>query len=121
MRNNKKALSPQQWKELLEALKTRFEKNMNRHHGLEWPKVQAKLEANAEKLWSLNEMERTAGEPDVVGQDKKMSEFIFYDRSAESPKDRRSVCYDREALESRKEANQEIALSVSRLPWALSF
>jgi hypothetical protein len=104
MRNNKKALSPHQWKELLEALKTRFEKNMNRHHGLEWPKVQAKLEANAEKLWSLNEMERTAGEPDVVGQDKKTSEFIFYDCSAESPKGRRSLCYDREALESRKEA-----------------
>jgi hypothetical protein len=104
MRNNKKALSPQQWKELLEALKSRFEKNMNRHRGLEWSKAQAKLEANAEKLWSLNEMERTAGEPDVVGQDKKTSEFIFYDCSAESPKGRRSLCYDREALESRKEA-----------------
>jgi hypothetical protein len=103
MRNNKKALSPEQRKELLGALKARFEKNMNRHRGVEWPKVQAKLEANAEKLWSLNEMERTGGEPDVVGHDKKTSEYIFYDCSAESPKGRRSFCYDREALESRKE------------------
>jgi hypothetical protein len=99
----KKKLSPKQREELLEALKTRFEKNMNRHKGLEWAKVQAKLEANAEKLWSLNEMERTGGEPDVVGYDKKTGEYIFYDCSAESPKDRRSFCYDREALESRKE------------------
>ena len=85
------------------ALKARFEKNMNRHKGLEWAKVQAKLEANAEKLWSLNEMERTGGEPDVVGHDKKTGEYIFYDCSAESPKGRRSLCYDREALDSRKE------------------
>src|SRR5262245_43319950 len=96
-------LSKKQNEELLKALKARFEKNMNRHKGLEWPKVQARLEANANKLWSLNEMERTGGEPDVVGQDKKTGEYIFYDCSAESPKGRRSVCYDREALESRKE------------------
>src|SRR3984957_8174572 len=89
--------------ELLKALKARFAKNMNRHKGLEWAKVQAKLEANTEKLRSLHEMERTGGEPDVVGQDKKTNEYVFYDCSAESPKDRRSVCYDREALESRKE------------------
>src|ERR1700687_3550575 len=100
---NKKDLSPEQREELLGALKARFEKNLNRHKGLEWDKVQAKLEANAEKLWSLNEMERTGGEPDVVGHDKKTGEYIFYDCSAESPKDRRSLCYDREALESRKE------------------
>ena len=99
----KKALSPEQREELLRALKARFEKNMNRHKGLEWAKVQAKLEANTEKLWSLNEMERTGGEPDVVGHDKKTGEYIFYDCSAESPKGRRSVCYDREALEARKE------------------
>jgi Protein of unknown function (DUF4256) len=100
---NKKELSPEQREELLKALKARFEKNMNRHKGLEWAKVQAKLDANAEKLRSLHEMEKTGGEPDVVGQDKKTSEYLFYDCSAESPKDRRSVCYDREALESRKE------------------
>jgi Protein of unknown function (DUF4256) len=100
---DKKELSPKQREELLGALKARFEKNMNRHKGLEWAQVQAKLEAIAEKLWSLNEMERTGGEPDVVGQDKKMGEYIFYDCSAESPKGRRSLCYDREALESRKE------------------
>ena len=103
MPNNKKKLSPQQREELLSALKTRFEKNMNRHKGLEWAKVQAKLEANIEKLWSLNEMESTGGEPDVVGYDKKAGEYIFYDCSAESPKGRRSVCYDHEALEARKE------------------
>src|SRR6266851_124441 len=101
--SNKKDLSPEQREELLRALKARFEQNMNRHKGFEWDKVQAKLEANAEKLWSLNEMERTGGEPDVVGHDKKTGEHIFYDCSAESPKGRRSVCYDREALESRKE------------------
>jgi hypothetical protein len=84
-------------------LKARFEKNMNRHQGLEWARVQAKLEANAEKLWSLSEMETTGGEPDVVGHDKKTGEYIFYDCSAESPTGRRSVCYDREALDSRKE------------------
>lgn len=101
--SNKKKLSPKQGEELLKILKARFEKNMNRHKGLEWVKVQAKLEANFEKLWSLNEMERTGGEPDVVGHDKKTDEYIFYDCSAESPKGRRSVCYDREGLESRKE------------------
>src|SRR5438477_12377403 len=105
--SNKKELSPEQREELPRALKARFEKNMNRHKGLEWAEVQAKLEANAEKLWSLNEMERTGGEPDVVGHDKKTSECIFYDCSAESPKGRRSVCYDREALESRKEYKPE--------------
>ncbi|HYR76422.1 MAG TPA: DUF4256 domain-containing protein [Pyrinomonadaceae bacterium] len=99
----KKELSPKQREELLNTLKARFEKSMNRHKGLEWAKVQAKLEANTEKLWSLNEMERTGGEPDVVGRDKKTGEYIFYDCSAESPKGRRSVCYDRKALESRKE------------------
>ncbi len=98
-----KDLKAKQREELLSALQARFEKNMNRHKGLEWAKVQARLEANAEKLWSLHEMERTGGEPDVVGHDKKTGEFIFYDCAAESPKDRRSVCYDREALESRKE------------------
>jgi hypothetical protein len=96
-----------QREELLGALKTRFEKNMNRHKGLEWAKVQAKLEANTEKLWSLNEMERTGGEPDVVGHDKQTGEYIFYDCSAESPNGRRSVCYDREGLESRKEHKPE--------------
>jgi hypothetical protein len=96
-------LSTKQREELLSALKSRFEKNVNRHKGLEWAQVQAKLEANAEKLWSLNEMERTGGEPEVVGHDKKAGDYIFYDCSAESPKGRRSVCYDREALESRKE------------------
>ena len=101
--SNRKALSPEQRGELLRALKARFEKNMNRHKGLEWAKVQAKLEANTEKLWSLNEMERTGGEPDVVGHDKKTGGYIFYDCSAESPKGRRSVCYDGEALASRKE------------------
>ena len=105
--SNKKDLSPEQREELLRALRARFEKNMNRHKGIEWAKVQAKLEANAEKLWSLNEMERTGGEPDVVGHDKKTGEYIFYDCSAESPKGRRSVCYDREALESRKEHKPE--------------
>jgi hypothetical protein len=96
-------LFSEQREALLRALKARFEKNMNRHQGLAWTQVQAKLEANAEKLWSLNEMERTGGEPDVVGQDKKTGEYIFYDCSAESPKGRRSICYDHEALESRKE------------------
>ncbi len=99
----KRELSPEEREELLSALKGRFEKNMNRHRGLEWAKVQAKLEANPEKLWSLNEMEKTGGEPDVVGLDKETGEYIFYDCSAESPKGRRSICYDREALEARKE------------------
>jgi len=103
IKSNKKELSPKQREDLLKVLKVRFEKNMDRHKGLEWAKVKAKLEANAEKLWSLNEMERTGGEPDVVGLDKKTGEYIFYDCSAESPKGRRSLCYDREALESRKE------------------
>jgi len=109
MNSNKKKLSQEQREGLLRALKARFEKNMNRHKGLEWAKVQAKLDpAHAgEKLWSLNEMERTGGEPDVVGHDKKTGEYIFYDCSAESPKGRRSVCYDREALESRKEHKPE--------------
>jgi hypothetical protein len=103
VKNSKKQLSPPQHGELLKTLKARFEKNMKHHKGLEWAKIQAKLEANPEKLWSLNEMETTGGEPDVVGYDKKTGEYIFYDCSAESPKDRRSVCYDGEALKARKE------------------
>lgn len=102
-----KELSLEQREELLKALKARFEKNMNRHKDLEWDKVQAKLEANTEKLWSLNEMELTDGEPDVVGYDKQKDEYIFVDCSVESPKGRRSVCYDREALESRKKHKPE--------------
>ena len=98
-----KSINVKQREELLKILKARFEKNMNRHKGLEWAKIQPKLEANSEKLWSLNEMERTGGEPDVVGYDNKTGELIFYDCSAESPKGRRSVCYDREGQESRKE------------------
>jgi hypothetical protein len=98
-----RTLSKQQHEDLLKALQSRFEKNMNRHKGLEWAKVQAKLDAQMEKLWSLNEMERTGGEPDVVGHDKKTGEYVFYDCSIESPTGRRSLCYDREALESRKE------------------
>jgi hypothetical protein len=107
IRPKSKDMKEKQREELLKALKTRFEKNMIRHKGLEWAKVQAKLKANTEKLWSLNEMERTGGEPDVVGYDKKTGEYIFYDCSAESPKGRRSVCYDREGLESRKEHKPE--------------
>ncbi len=109
-----KKLSSQQRDELLKALKTRFELNTNRHKGVEWTKVQARLEADAKKLWSLNEMERTGGEPDVVGYDKKTGEYVFYDCSAESPKGRRSICYDREALEARKEhkpANSAVAMA----------
>jgi hypothetical protein len=102
-RGNKQNLSPKQCEGLLRALKARFEKSMHWHKGLQWAEVQARLEASTEKLWSLNEMERTGGEPDVVGYDKKTGECIFYDCSAESPNGRRSVCYDREALESRKE------------------
>jgi hypothetical protein len=112
----KKELPTKQREELLNALKARFEKNMNRHKGLEWPKVQAKLEANPEKLWSLNEMERTGGEPDVVGHDSRTGEYIFYDCSAESPQGRRSFCYDRKALESRKEhkpANNAIDMAAA--------
>jgi hypothetical protein len=101
--SNKMELSPEEREKLFGALRVRFEKNMNRHKGLEWARVQAKLEANTEKLRSLHEMERTGGEPDVVAHDKKAGEYIFYDCSAESPKGRRSLCYDREALESRKE------------------
>jgi hypothetical protein len=100
--SNKNELSPEQHEELLRVLKTRFEKNMNRHKGLEWAKVQEKLEANTEKLWSLNEMERTGGEPDIVGHDKKTGEYIFYDCSEQSPKGRRNVSYDREGQEARK-------------------
>ena len=105
--SNNNDLSLEQREALISALKARFEENMNRHQGLEWAQVQAKLEANAEKLWSLHEMERTGGEPDVVDHDKKKDEYIFYDCSAESPKGRRSVCYDREALESRKKHKPE--------------
>ena len=97
------SLSQKQRDEVLKTLQTRFEKNMNRHQGITWAQVQATLEANGEKLWSLHEMERTDGEPDVVGHDKKTGEYVFYDCSAESPKSRRSLCYDREALDSRKE------------------
>lgn len=103
----KKELSPEQREELFSELKARFEKNMNRHQGIDWAQVQAKLEANGEKLWSLHEMERTGGEPDVVGHDAETGAYIFYDCSAESPKGRRSVCYDREGLESRKEHKPE--------------
>jgi hypothetical protein len=100
---SKNELSSGQRQEILGVLKTRFEKNMKRHEGLEWADVQARLESSPEKLWSLNEMERTGGEPDVVGQDKKTGENIFYDCSAETPKGRRNVCYDRAALDARKE------------------
>lgn len=100
---NKKNLSPKQGEEILKTLKERFEKNMNRHKGIEWTKVELRLKNNTDKLWSINEMERTGGEPDVVGYDKKTSEYIFYDCSAESPSGRRSLCYDAEALASRKE------------------
>src|SRR5438876_8738214 len=105
--SNKKELSPKAREVLINILRDRFEKNMKRHKGLAWAKVQAKLEARTERLWSLNEMEKTGGEPDVVGFDKKTGEYIFYDCSAESPNSRRSVCYDREALESRKEHKPE--------------
>lgn len=100
---SKKKLSSEQRKELLETLRSRFEKNKNRHKGMEWAAIQAKLDAKPEKLWSLNEMEKTGGEPDVVAYDKKTGEYAFYDCAAESPKGRRSICYDHEALESRKE------------------
>jgi len=103
MKSNSKKLSAKEREELLRTLKTRFEKNMTRHKGIDWAKVQAKLEAKPEKLWSLSVMEETGGEPDVVGHDKKTGEYIFYDCSAESPKGRRSICYDRKALDSRKE------------------
>ena len=106
-KRSKKELSAGQREEIIGALKTRFENNMNRHNGLEWTRVQARLESNAEKLWSLYEMERTGGEPDVVRQDKKTGEYIFYDCASESPKGRRSICYDGEAQESRKEYKPE--------------
>src|ERR1700739_3651788 len=107
MNNMNKELSPEQLEELLDTLKNRFEKNSNRHAGIDWVRVQAKLEVNSEKLWSLNEMEVTGGEPDVVGVDKSTGEYIFYDFSVESPKGRRSLCYDREAHEARKEFKPE--------------
>jgi Protein of unknown function (DUF4256) len=107
MKSNKKKLSSEQSKELLNLVKVRFDKNINRHKGIEWGSVQAKLEKDSEKLWSLNEMEITGGEPDVIGFDKKTGEYIFFDCAAESPKGRRSVCYDHEALESRKEHKPE--------------
>ncbi len=107
MNSNKKVLPPEQEEELLKILEARFEKNSNRHEGLEWVKVQAKLESNPEKLWSLDEMEETGGEPDVVDYDEKTGEYIFYDCSPESPKGRRSICYDHEALESRKQHKPE--------------
>ena len=116
----KKELSPKLSDELLIVLKNRFEKNMNRHEGIEWSKVQVRLKANPEKLWSLHEMERTDGEPDVVGHDKKTGEYIFYDCSAESPKGRRNVCYDREGLESRKSfkpENSAIDMATARFWW----
>jgi len=100
MKSSKRELSAKQIEELLLVLKARFEKNLTRHKGLDWDKVQARLEAHSERLWSLSEMERTGGEPDVVGHDKKNGEYIFYDCSAESPKDRRSLCFDREALDA---------------------
>ena len=103
----KQELSPEQREELLKTLKARFEKNRNRHEGMEWASVQARLDVHAEKLWSLNEMEKTGGEPDVVGHDKETGEYVFYDCSAESPTGRRSLCYDREALDSRKEHKPE--------------
>jgi uncharacterized protein DUF4256 len=115
-KSSKKELSSQQRKELLTTLQARFEKNMHRHKGVDWTRVQEKLEKNSEKLWSVNEMEATGGEPDVVGIDKKTGEYVFYDCSAESPKGRRSVCYDREALEARKEhkpANNAIDLAAA--------
>lgn len=104
---NKKRLSPEQGEELINTLKARFEKNRNRHTDLDWSRVREKLEANTDKLWSLHEMERTGGEPDIVDYDKNTDEYIFYDCSAESPKGRRSVCYDREALDARKEFKPE--------------
>jgi hypothetical protein len=102
-----KTLSPEQREQLLRTLKTRFERNMSRHEGLQWAQVEAKLEANPEKLWSLSEMERSGGEPDVVARDKQTGEYVFYDCSAETPKGRRSLCYDREALDARKEHKPE--------------
>ena len=107
MENVKKELSSKQREELLSLLNVRFEENTNRHQGLTWAEIQAKLEAEPERLWSLNEMEKTGGEPDVVGYDQALKEYIFYDCSAESPKGRRNICYDREGLDSRKENKPE--------------
>lgn len=107
MRNEQTDLLPEQCEELLQTLRTRFEKNLSRHPGLEWAQVQAKLEAQPKKLWSLHEMERTGGEPDVIGYDEQTNEFVFVDCSAETPKGRRSICYDHEALESRKQHKPE--------------
>jgi hypothetical protein len=119
--SNKRDLSPEQREELLRALKARFEKNMNRHKGLEWAQVQGKLEANPEKLWSLNEMERTGGEPDVVGHDEETGEYIFYDCSAESPKGRRSFATTMKRWSQGKNINPKITLLIWQLPWAWSF
>jgi hypothetical protein len=116
MKSDQRELSQEQKKEILNTLKARFDKNMNRHQGVKWPAVQTRLEANFEKLWSLFEMERTGGEPDVVGSDSKSGEYIFYDCSQESPKSRRSFCYDHEALDSRKEnkpGNSAMGLAAS--------
>jgi hypothetical protein len=121
MDSNKRELSPKQREEILRTLKARFEKSMERHEGLEWAKIQARLEANTEKLWSLGEMERTGGEPDVVGHDRNTGEYVFCDCSAESPKGRRSVCYDREGRRQGKNTNQKITLLIWLLPWALSY
>jgi hypothetical protein len=116
MNKMKKDLPPKQSEELLDILQSRFEKNMKRHKGLDWANVKARLEANVEKMWSLHEMERTGGEPDVVGHNKKTGQYLFYDCSAESPKGRRSLCYDRKALDSRKEfkpANSALDMAAS--------
>ncbi len=114
MKTHQQKLSASQARELISILKDRFEKNKNRHKGLDWAQVQARLEKNPGKLWSLNEMEITGGEPDLVGQDKKTGDYIFFDCSAESPKGRRSICYDHEALESRKEHKpQDNALNMA--------
>ena len=121
MKSNKKELSPKQQEELLRALKDRFEKNMNRHKGLEWAKVQAKLEANAEKLWSLNEMERTGGEPDVVGHDKKTDEYIFFDCSAESPKAAPVFVTTVKGWNRGRNINRKTTPWIWQRPWALSF
>ncbi len=121
MTENKNELSVEQREELLKVLQARFEKNMNRHEGLEWAKVEAKLATNNEKLWTLNEMEVTGGEPDVVGYDEEKDEYTFYDCSKESPKGRRSLCYDLEALESRKNISQKITLLMLQMLWVLNY
>ncbi len=118
---NKQELSPEQQNDLLKILKTRFENNMIRHERLEWASVQAKLADNINKLWSLSTMESTGGEPDVVSYDKENKEYIFYDCSAETPNGRRNICYDREALDARKELNQKIPLWICQMPWVSRF